>query len=165
MNQLYAESDVTRKNTMKTMVLRTLMILGMVVGFFLVFFAGIFSVIGIVLIVAMLFLFPKLNVEYEYVFVDGQLDFDRITGKSRRKTMLRIDFEQVEIMAPMNSHTLDAYQNIQCEKKDYSSGVKSDHVYVIIASHGDKKLKVLFEPDEKMMNIIKQKSPRKVISF
>jgi hypothetical protein len=165
MNQLYAEADVKRKNTIVTMALRFFMILGIVLGFLMLMYGGIFSIIGIVLIIVIVFMFPKLNVEYEYVFVDGQLDFDRITAKSKRKTMLRIDFEQVDIMAPINSHSLDEYKNIQCEQKDYSSREKSDSVYAIISSHGGKKLKILFEPNERMIGMIKQKSPRKVVTF
>ena len=64
----------------------------------------------------MFFFFPKLHIDYEYIYVDGQIDFDRITGKSKRKTMLRIDFEQVEIMAPSDSSALDSYKNMQLEK-------------------------------------------------
>jgi hypothetical protein len=163
MNQLYAEAGVKRKDTAATMGLRILMFLAIFISLFLILLGQFWSYIGVILIVLVFFFYPKLSVEYEYVFVDGQLDFDRITANSKRKTMLRIDFEQVEIMAPYDSPALDSYNHIQMEKRDFSSLSKDSKPYAIISSSGSKKLKILFEPSEKMLNMIKQKNPRKII--
>jgi hypothetical protein len=165
MNQIYAEAGVKRKDTVSTLVLRMLMVLGIVLGLYVTILGGALSVVGVALIVVLAYLFPRLNVEYEYVFVDGQLDFDRITGKAKRKTLLRIDFEQVDIVAPMNSHALDTYANIQSEKKDFTSHDKNSKPYVIVCSVQSKKVQILFEPNEKMIAMMKQKSPRKVSAY
>ncbi|MDF2539581.1 MAG: hypothetical protein K0S76_2602 [Herbinix sp.] len=165
MNQIYAEAGVKRKDTASTMGLRLLLILGIVAGFFISMLGSFFSIIGVAIIVVLGYLFPKLNVEYEYVFVDGQLDFDRISGKSKRKTLLRIDLEQVDIVAPANSHAMDSYANIQSEKKDFTSRNANSKPYVIIANVQNKKAFIYFEPSEKMITMMKQKSPRKVTTY
>jgi len=165
MNQLYAEAGVIRKESADTIALRALLVLGVVVGVFLMLIGSYVGIAGIILVVVMVFLFPKLNVEYEYVFVDGQFDFDRITGKAKRKTILRIDMEQVEIIAPEGSHALDSYNNTNFEKKDFSSRDKNVKPYVIIASDKDKKFRISFEPNEKMLSMIKQKNPRKLAQY
>lgn len=165
MNQLYAEAGVKRKETAKSMILRTLLVFGIIVGGLLMFTGGLFGILGIIIVVAMVFLFPRLNVEYEYVFVDGQIDFDRISGKSKRKTLLRIDMEQVDIIAPDGSHSLDSYNHIQCERKDFSSGDKNAKPYIIIATKENKKFRIAFEPTEKMLSMIKQKNPRKLAQY
>ncbi len=165
MNQLYAEAGVKRKENAKSMALRALMITGAVIGVILMLVGGFVGIAGIVMIVAVVFLFPRLNVEYEYVFVDGQIDFDRIAGKARRKTLFRIDMDQVEIIAPESSHALDAYSHIQCEKKDFSSGDRNAKPYIIICSKDSKKYRIAFEPNEKMLTMIKQKSPRKLSQY
>lgn len=165
MNQLYAEAGAKKKDTTATMGLRLLLIMGIVIGVICMFLGGLFSIVGMVLIVLTVFLFPRLNVEYEYVFVDGQLDFDKIIGKAKRKTLLRIDLEQAEIIAPMNSHSLDGYTYVASEKKDFSSGNKDSKPYVIVANVEGKKLRIIFEPSEKMVTMMKQKSPRKVVTF
>lgn len=165
MNQSYAEAGVKRVDTPKTILLRSLLIIGILVGLIILFKGGIIGILGAAVIVVMIYLFPKLNIEYEYVFVDGQLDFDRISGKSKRKTVLRIDFDQVDIMAPEGSHALDSHNQIQCDKKDFSSGRKDKKPYVIMASIDNKKLRILFEPNEKMIDTIKQKSPRKLSEY
>ncbi len=150
MNQLYAEAGVKKKDNMQSIALRVLLIIGIVIGILLMLLGGVFGIAGVVIVVAMVFLFPKLNVEYEYVFVDGQIDFDKITAKSKRKTMLRIDMEQVEIIAPEGSHSLDGYTYVQYVKKDFSSGDKASKPYVAIASVEDKKYRISFEPNEKI---------------
>ncbi len=165
MNELYAEAVVKRKDTFTTIGLRVLMIIGALAGFFLIMTGNLLSFLGVAILVAVFYFYPRLSVEYEYVFVDGQLDFDKISGKSKRKTMLRIDFEQVEIMAPFNSAALDNYKHLQLETKDFSSLNKDSKPYVIIANANGKKLKILFEPNEKMLAMIKQKSPRKVSNY
>lgn len=165
MNQLYAEAGVKRKDTIVSVGLKLLMILGVIVGLFLIFLGQLFSIIGLVIVVLVFFFYPKLDVEYEYVFVDGQLDFDKITGKAKRKNILRIDFERVEIMAPSNSHALDSYNNVQLVIKDFTSLNKDSKSYTIIANMENKKIKILFEPSEKMLTMIKQKSPRKLETY
>jgi len=165
MNQLYAEAGVKRKDDGKILGLRALLIFGVVVGVILMMFGGLFGIVGIVLVVAMVYFFPKLNVEYEYVFVDGQIDFDRISGKAKRKTLLRIDMEQVEIVAPKGSHSLDGFTYTQLMNKDFSSGDKNAKPFIIIAGVEDKKYRIAFEPSEKMLAMMKQKSPRKIAQY
>ena len=51
------------------------------------------------------------DLEYEYIFVKGELDIDKIMGKSRRKRCVVVDLESTEIVAPLNSHALDSFKN------------------------------------------------------
>lgn len=162
MNQLYAESGVKRKDTVSTMAIRFLLILGIVFGVLLMLLGSFYAVIGVFIVVLMIFIFPRLNIEYEYVFVDGQIDFDRISAKSKRKTMLRIDLEQVEIVAQQGSHALDGFTYVKSEFKDFTSGNKTNKPYIIIANAEDKKYRIAFEPSEKMLSMMRQKSPRKI---
>lgn len=162
MNQMYAEAGVKRKDTPSTLALKGLMIFGLIVGVLLILLGNLFAFIGVILGAIIIFLFPKLNVDYEYVFVDGQIDFDRISGKSRRKTLLRIDMEQVEIVALQGSHALDGYTYAQSIFKDFSSGSKNIKPYIIMANVKQKRYRIAFEPSEKMLSLMKQKSPRKI---
>lgn len=165
MNQSYAEACVARKNSASTIALRILMILLIIAGAFVMLMGGIFGLAGAIVIIVMVYLWPKLNVEYEYIFVDGQIDFDRITGKSRRKTMLRIDLEEVDIIAIQGSHSLDPYKNIKCVKMDFSSGSNDAKPYIAIVNKDGKKYMIAFEPNELMLTMIRQKSPRKLAQY
>lgn len=165
MNELYAEAGVKRKDTAGTMAIRVLLVIVAVVAFLFTFTNTILLFISAILIVGIFYFFPRLSVEYEYVFCDGQLDFDKIMGNSKRKTALKIDFEQVEIMAPAGSHALDAYNNVQCTVKDFSSKRNNVKPHVIILREGSMTTKILFEPNEKMIECIKMKNPRKVAQY
>ena len=165
MKQSYAETVVKREKTLVTIGLGTLMVLGIIIGIILLFTRGFLSLLGAVIIVAIIYSFPMLNVEYEYIFVDGQLDFDRVTGNSKRKRIMRIDLDQVEIIAPVTSNALDSYKKVKYEEKDYSSRSRESKPYVIIASADNRMYKILFEPDEGMINTIRQKSPRKIVLY
>jgi hypothetical protein len=163
MNQTYAEAGVKRKDTPLTLFLRFIMIVGIVVGFLLILLGSLFSIAGIVMAALLIYFYRKLNVDYEYVYVDGQIDFDRIISKSKRKTMLRIDLEQAEIVAPEGSHALDSFSNqTGYERKDFSSRSNTAKPYIIYAKASEKKLRIAFEPNEKMLSLMKQKSPRKI---
>jgi hypothetical protein len=165
MNELYAEAGVKRKETIGTYALRFILIFVAILSFLLASLNTIMLIIGTGLIILIVFMFPRLNVEYEYVFCDGQLDFDKIMGNAKRKTALKIDFEQVEIMAPFGSHELDSYSQGNLTTKDFTSRRKEVKPYVIIYRNGESKLRILFEPNEKMLGCIKMKSPRKLVSY
>ena len=136
---------------------------------FAAFAAGIFGLgaIGfvacVVIVLIGIIVSPSFNVDFEYVYVDGQIDFDRITSGERRKTMLRTDLENIEIMAPMSSHRMDQFKNRQgIEKYDFSSQKPDAPVYGLSFSDGDKKKLVIFEPSEELVSLALRKAPRKV---
>ena len=165
MDYSYAEAGVKRKETIGTYAIRVLMVFAVIIAFLISSLHFITLIIGMAVILAVIYFFPKLKVDYEYIYVDGQMDFDKIMGGSKRKTDLRIDFEQVQMMAPQGSHALDPYKNLTLKTKDYSSREEGSKPYVIIYQKGDAAYRILFEPNEKMINAIKLKSPRKVAEY
>lgn len=162
MNETYAEVVIKRKETAGSMALRVVLIIIAVLAFFLTFTNSILLLITAIFIAGLFYLFPRLSLEYEYVYCDGQLDFDKIMGKSSRKNLLKVQFEQVVMMAPQDSHALDGYTYVQTKVKDFSSRSKDGKAYVIVTKEGEAVTKILFEPNQKMVDIIRSKYPRKV---
>lgn len=164
MNESYAEAGVKREKTMMSYVAKG----GIIFAIIFLFFIGtqLLGMIGTflasALLVVSIYLFPRFNVEYEYIYCDGQLDFDRITGNAKRKTILRIDFDKVEMIAPINSHALDNFKHMKLVTKDFTSLKPDIKAFVIICRGERDNLKILFEPSEKMLACMKQKSPRKI---
>lgn len=171
MESMYAEAGVKGRKTFGSVLIRTVLIVACVIFVTMAviavvltraFQASFFYLPIIVLIVgAMIIIFPKLNVEYEYIFCDGQFDIARIRGKATRKNLIRIDFENVELVAPYRSEKLRGYQELP--KKDFSSGVTSDNLYVMIVLLKEKKTKIFFEPSEKMLDCMRMKAVNKII--
>ncbi len=166
----YAEYLVKRKNTVSGTLAKVAMIAVMIISVLgmLVFFgnrAGALTMIAFVVfaidLFLMIYMFPRFDVDWEYVFVDGQLDFDQILGGNARKNKDRIDFDKTEMVAPTGSYHLDNFKNVQMKTLDYSS-LSGNNTYTIICHKGEEMVRILFEPDENMVNTMRQKSPRKV---
>lgn len=162
MEELYAEAGCKPRLTGKYFVMKAGVILGIAALVMLALFIPNIIVRFVVIfgIVGMLYLFPMLNIEYEYIFCDGQVDFDKIMGGARRKTMLKIDFDTVEVVAPIEADVIQNYKNIKV--KDFSSKDSSKKVYAIVGKLGEETIKILFEPTTKMIEAMWTKSPRKV---
>jgi len=167
MDGLYAEARAKKKVTLKDNIIKVLLIGGMIGSFGVGFLGGsmILFIVGLVLLFVGYYFLPRLATEYEYVFCDGQVDFDRISGGARRKTMLRVDFEKLVVIAPKNSHALDGYRHNGVEVKDFSSLEENAKVYGMVISGGEKQTMIYFEPNEKMLAAMKQKAPRKIMEY
>ena len=167
MNNLYTEANVKKKVTAKDTFVKVAVIAVVAV----VLLLGVLGldllmiVVGVIGACCAYAFLPRLNVMYEYVFCDGQLDFDKIMAGERRKHMYRLDFENVLLMAPENSHALDSYKQHAAKKLNFSSLEPDRKVFVIVESKGEQQTLVYFEPNEKMLSYIKQKAPRKVSEY
>lgn len=169
MGELYAEAGVKRKGGAKTMMMRIGLILLVFISFFASSFSPILIILPAIALVGAFYIFPRLSIEYEYVFCDGQIDFDMIMGGAKRKNALKMDFDQIEMIAPLSSHALDSYKNGNYKKKDFSSLNPDAKLYAIVGQAMKKEvgsnLMVIFEPSEKMVDCMKQKAPRKVVTY
>lgn len=163
MNESYAEAGCKRKDTPLTYLMRAGLILLAAVVFIVTLGNQILLVIGAAAVVGVIYILPRLNIEYEYIFCDGQIDFDRISGGAKRKTLKKIDFEQVEICAPSTSHALDGYTYQNVKAFDFSSGDKNAKTYTIIVRDQGVVNKIIFEPTDKMLQCIRSKAPRKIV--
>ena len=167
MDGLYAEARAKKKVTMKDNLIKFGLVAGMVVFFGLGFitFNVVLIIVGIAFLGLGYYFLPRLATEYEYVFCDGQVDFDKINGGVKRKTVLRVDFEKLVVIAPKASHALDGYRHNGVEVKDFTSGEDQGKVYGMVVNGNEKNLMILFEPSEKMLAAMKQKAPRKVMEY
>ena len=167
MDGLYAEARAKKKVTLKDQIIKVGVIGGMVAFFALGFltFNMVYIIIGMVFAGLVYYVLPKLSVEWEYVFCDGQVDFDRISGGMKRKTIMKVDFDHLVTVAPKNSHALDGYRHNGVEVKDFSSLDENAKVYGMVITGGERTLLIYFEPSEKMLAAMKQKAPRKVVEY
>ena len=108
MNDSYSELLVKKKQTAKDLIIKFLLIGLIAATAFLGLIGVIFAWIAtLILGVAAYFILPNLDLEYEYVYVNGELDIDKIMAKSKRKRLKSFDLAKLEIMAPVNSHRMD----------------------------------------------------------
>lgn len=163
MEQLYAESSVKQKTTAKVTVLKTVLILGIIFLLGIGFLSGktLLAMLSIAAVIALVWYWPRFKIEWEYVFCDGQLDFDQILGGQKRKTILRVELDDADVIAPMGSHRMDGYRHLPV--RDFSSlSPETDKYGIAIRLQGkEEKVVLVFEPNEKMLNMINTKFPNK----
>ena len=92
MSDLYLEELVKRKKTGKDMALRAILmaLTAVLVVLSILTFNILISVPAIAVCIADIFIFPRFNVEWEYQYVNGELDVDRILNKAKRKRIMLI---------------------------------------------------------------------------
>ena len=106
--------------------------------------------------------FRKMKVEYEYTYMDKELRIDRIYNESKRKSVVVLDLNKMEILAKENSYHLDGYKNRTIKEWDFSTGLEDDNelaTYIMYYAGSDKYYLSL---NEDFMKTIRQTMPHKV---
>ena len=130
----YTECMVKRKGSTADSVKKGLMLFFIAaVAIFALITTGLVQILGFVLLVVTFVLvanqWPKFKAEYEYIFVDGQIDFDVVYSGSTRKHLKRIDLEKTDVVAPVGDAALDGYKHLELKVADYTSREEGKKVY------------------------------------
>jgi len=161
MGDIYTEQLVKRKNTGKVAVEKIALIFITIVVLVLGLMIPYVGILFLVMIGVDVYLFRSMDVEYEYLYINGNLDVDKIMSKSRRKKVFEMNVSELEILAPVGCPELRPFQGMK--SLDYSSGEEGRKVYeMIILSNGEKK-KIVFEPNDTIVDGMRMYAPRKVV--
>ena len=161
MNEFYAEQLVKKKAGMKELLMKVLLVLMILVAVFLslTFTFGFF--IALAIIVAAVVLYQRLDVEYEYMYYNDEMDIDAIYHKAKRKRVFSVNVSDMEILAPIDAVELRQYQ--KAKTYDYSSGTGNAKLYAMVVAKDGQKTKIVFEPKQEIVEGLFLRAPRKVI--
>lgn len=159
MEQSYAEANAKKKTTAATVALKIILILIVIIIFMASFLSRFVMLAGVAAAVALIWYWPRFKVEWEYVYCDGQLDFDMIQGGEKRKHILRIEIEDADVIAPWDSPKMDGYRHLPV--KDYSSLRQEANVYALATrmEGQEEKVVIKFEPTDRMLDMMYTKCP------
>ena len=160
MEDLFTELIVAKKPTAKDALLKALLILALLASAVLGLQIPPFMLVFLGIAIAIYFLWPRFKVEYEYSYVNGEIDIAKIFSKQSRKDLARISLEDVECVAPLGSGELDSY-GATFKTVDYSAGDPEYKPYVIVKG-GENSQKILVQLDEAMVEDLRRRLPRKV---
>ncbi|PKM65595.1 MAG: hypothetical protein CVU95_14795 [Firmicutes bacterium HGW-Firmicutes-2] len=165
-NDIFNEQLVERKQNMtdnlKKVTILAAGVLLLATAFLIPGLRSLIYVIAIGIIAAIVILLRRFNVEYEYIFTNGELDIDQITNKNKRKRLLSVHVDSFMIMVPISNKDYGKDVDKYSKLYDVSSGVLHDNTYAAIFDKDSKKIKLVFEPNEKMFNAIRAYIPRKI---
>ena len=142
-------------------------ILAVIVLSFVVIIFTVANTWGIVafaaLIIAVMFTWRYLKIEYEYVFVTSELSIDAIYSQQMRKNRKRIDLNDVESIEPTNEEALKLRkEDKSIVFEDYSSRLSGAETYTITYTEEGKTHILVFEPNDKLLHAMWRAAPSKV---
>lgn len=161
MSDFYTEQLVKKQTTMKDVFIKAFLVAVAIVSVFSVLMFPVALIIPIVVIAAVVFLIRRLNVEYEYLYVNGDLDIDKIMNKAKRKRVFTANIDNFELLAPEGASELNQFGNARVV--DYSSGSADARRYVLVVADNGQVTKLVFEPNDEIIEGVFLMAPRKVI--
>lgn len=162
MSDFYTEQLIKKRTDGKDIAMKILLIAVTVISFFIAFLMPFLLLLPIVFIAVDIFLFRRMDVEYEYIYINGDLDIDKVMHKEKRKHMLSMNVQDMELLAPEGSFQLQSYRTGKVY--DYSSGdPAAAGRYVLVFTRSGETVKVLFEPNRDLVEGFFLLAPRKVI--
>jgi len=103
------------------------------------------------------------NVEFEYILTNGELDIDKISNKKRRKRLITIhckSFTEFGRYKPSSAHTDEKEKFSRIIDASANSETYDDY-YAVFFKNGQK-IKLIFTPTQKMIDIFKIYAPRAI---
>lgn len=161
MNDYYTEQMVKKQADMKDIAIKAVLAAATIVSFLIIMMYPIGLILPIAMIALDVFIFGRLKVEYEYLFVNGDLDIDKIMNKSKRKKQFSMNVADMELLAPSDAVELRQYQNARV--LDFSSRSGQGKTYALIVSGQGEMKKVIFEPNKTIIEGFYMLAPRKVV--
>lgn len=162
MSESYTELLIRRKPSFGLILAKSLLV-GLTGGsFVLVLFGNPFALLGMVVFGAIFYgIRGKVDLEYEYLFVGGELSVDKIIGKQKRKAVINMPMEKIELVVPTDSDKLNEYKNKSLKKLDFTSNTGRPS-YTLIYHGKETQYRVLMELNQEMVEAMYNIAPRKV---
>lgn len=156
-----AEQLVEKRRTGGDLAKKALVTAGaMIIASFLMFIAittGFYTtvILAVLVLAGGVWLLGNFNVEYEYIITNNEMDIDKIIGRRKRKRLITVDISRAEEFTPYppkEDITADATVHAY-------TGAETD-AYCLVVNHSDYgKIKLIFNPNEKMREAIMQEIP------
>jgi hypothetical protein len=156
MSDVFVEHMVVRRPTAAVLVQKCLAALAAVavaaISFWFLGGFGLLPASGAVW--GILALFRRLDLEFEYIVTNGEMDVDKIMGRRSRKRLFTVDCRAFDILAPYKEEYLrEIGPAATTNRIDVSGHPQSPGRWFAVynAKEGARTL-LIFEPNEKMLN-------------
>lgn len=105
--------------------------------------------------IPMLFtLVKKKDVEYDYLYVENDLEISAIYNKEKRKKILTVHMNHAKLIAPQGCEALLGYEGRGKVKVRNFAAVNQENPYVVVVEKNNEIVEILIEPDEHMLGLM-----------
>lgn len=119
-------------------------------------------ILTVIAAVATWYLNSNVNSDYEYLFVNGQLDVDVVKTR-RRKRLGTFQMEELECMAQKDSVRLDGYKGRSMKQINAMTGSTGFQPYTLIFKQERGYVQLTIEPEEELLKIFQTLAPHKIL--
>lgn len=118
----------------------------------------------VIVVYVLIVLLRRLNIEYEYILVDGVLDVDVIRGKRSRKRLVSITCREIELMAWSKNpdHRAEFFDKSITKQYRAVFDSKKGGVYRILFRENGEKVCLSFQPPADFLEAMKKTNPRNI---
>lgn len=161
LEQLVAKAPTKQDNIKKISLLVLCALLAC--GIFYVSMLFTVPILGIVIICGMFYgaylLISEMEIEYEYIFTNGDLDIDKIIAKKKRKRLITVQARTIK--------ELGLYKEASEVPEDVTlviaaSGYADEAWYADLNHQKHGKVRLIFSPDEKLLEAMEAYLPASV---
>ena len=160
MNDYYTEQLVKQKTTMSSIMVKAALIAATAVSIFIALMFPLAMILPVIMVVVDVVIFKRFDLEFEYLYVNGDLDIDKIMAKQKRKRVFETNVRDLEVIAPTGSIELQQYQ--RTKTYDFSSRREGAKTYEMVTASQGQTVKIIFEPNKTILEGMKMLAPRKV---
>lgn len=160
MNDYYTEQLVKQKTKMSSIMVKAALIAATAVSIFIALMFPLAMILPVIMVVVDVVIFKRFDLEFEYLYVNGDLDIDKIMAKQKRKRVFETNVRDLEVIAPTGSIELQQYQ--RTKTYDFSSGREGAKTYEMVTASQGQIVKIIFEPNKTILEGMKMLAPRKV---
>lgn len=167
LSDIFVEQLVRRQPSVSTRLLKTLIWVAVAIMVLpLCLSPATFVVMPVVLVGSILLarlLLRQLNLEFEYALTNHELDVAVIVGQKRRRELVSLRASEIECMAPVAEQYRSQCENpaIVTTYNATSNDLAPGRWFILFRQNG-KLLRLLFEPNEKMIEGIARHNPNAV---
>ncbi len=161
----FNEYIVKKKKSANDMLMTTGYILAGVIlsiasFFFIEFIGSFFLLIIFGAWYGVYYMLGTLNVEFEYIVTNGDLDVDKIMARRKRKRLLSVSSKDFEFFAPVHQDYKREYENSSLTRIDAAISPDSKGLYFAIFNLNSKRTVLFFNPTERMIDDFSRHVPR-----
>ena len=105
------------------------------------------------------------SIEFEYSFIDGSVDIDKIIAKKKRKRVVSFDIRDAELMAGIyNDNHNGVLKNTPRTVSVIDAAVHGrNDVWFVDVTDGGKRSLIMFCPSERMVEALWKNNPKAVV--
>ncbi|WMJ22136.1 hypothetical protein RBG61_08995 [Paludicola sp. MB14-C6] len=173
MNDVFFEQIVKKKDSIKDKLIKACILLVALFLFFMLMYVVVFTryptinsiafLLAVGSLVGAWYFISGLNLEFEYIYTNGEIDIDKISAKRKRKRVTTVRISSFELFEEYNH---DKYKSEHFDVKIYAcTHMLDENVYSAVyrGKQGEKCL-LVFSPNERLLTEINKIYKRKVHS-